>query len=122
MLKHEPHLCHQFDCRISIDTRRNVKSWCTSTRAACLRGIAPTMEGETATSLAPAIMAASVHPNLNCKVRIQIHYTCIIMLIHRKMNGEKQMNDDDYYSPWAAAHDWNEGITISITIKKGWLR
>lgn len=36
----------------------------TSTRAASFRGKEPTTEGETPTSLAPAIMAASVHPNL----------------------------------------------------------
>lgn len=39
----------------------------TSTRAASLLGKDPTIEGETPTSLAPAIMAVSVHPNRACK-------------------------------------------------------
>lgn len=39
----------------------------TSTRAPSFCEKAPTMEGETPTSLAPAIMAASVHPNLALK-------------------------------------------------------
>jgi hypothetical protein len=38
----------------------------TSTKAASFLGNDPTIEGETPTSLAPAIIASSLHPNLNC--------------------------------------------------------
>ncbi|MFS7991206.1 hypothetical protein Hanom_Chr12g01068071 [Helianthus anomalus] len=51
--------------------RREVKVN-TSTSAASFRGIAPTMEGETATSLAPAIMAASLHPSLICTSQVLV--------------------------------------------------
>lgn len=44
----------------------------TSTRAPSFCEKAPTMEGETPTSLAPAIMAASVHPNLAWKKEKEI--------------------------------------------------
>jgi len=39
----------------------------TSTSAASFRGNDPTMEGDTPTSLAPVIMAVSVHPSRSCK-------------------------------------------------------